>query len=38
MRPSSQRDVADTAAFLASDQSDFLTGLAISVSGGKGMQ
>ena len=31
-------DVADTAAFLASDQSDFLTGLAISVSGGKGMQ
>ena len=32
------RDIADTAAFLASDQSDFLTGLAISVSGGKGMQ
>ena len=31
-------NVADTAAFLASDQSDFLTGLAISVSGGKGMQ
>ena len=31
-------DIADTAAFLASDQSDFMTGLAISVSGGKGMQ
>ncbi|MDP6579503.1 MAG: SDR family NAD(P)-dependent oxidoreductase [Vicinamibacterales bacterium] len=30
-------DVADTAAFLASEQSDFLTGLAVSVSGGKGM-
>jgi NAD(P)-dependent dehydrogenase (short-subunit alcohol dehydrogenase family) len=31
-------DVADTTAFLASEQSDFLTGLAISVSGGKGME
>ncbi|MCH7750352.1 MAG: SDR family oxidoreductase, partial [Acidobacteria bacterium] len=36
-RTATARDVADTAAFLASDQSDFLTGLAISVSGGKGM-
>ena len=32
------QDIADTAAFLASDQSDYMTGLAISVSGGKGMQ
>ena len=28
------RDIANTAAFLSSDQSDYLTGLAISVSGG----
>lgn len=30
-------DIANTAAFLASDQSDYLTGLSISVSGGNGM-
>jgi NAD(P)-dependent dehydrogenase (short-subunit alcohol dehydrogenase family) len=30
-------DIANTAAFLCSDQSDYLTGLSISVSGGNGM-
>ena len=37
-RPAVALDVANTAAFLASEQSDFLTGLAISVSGGTEMQ
>ena len=36
-RPAVAQDIADMAAFLASDQSDYLTGLAISVSGGNGM-
>jgi meso-butanediol dehydrogenase / (S,S)-butanediol dehydrogenase / diacetyl reductase len=36
-RPAIAEDIADTAAFLASNQSDYLTGLSISVSGGLGM-
>jgi NAD(P)-dependent dehydrogenase (short-subunit alcohol dehydrogenase family) len=36
-RPAVADDIANTAAFLASDQSDYLTGLSISVSGGNGM-
>ncbi|HEX5142055.1 MAG TPA: SDR family NAD(P)-dependent oxidoreductase [Dehalococcoidia bacterium] len=36
-RPAVATDIANTAAFLASDQSDYLTGLSISVSGGLGM-
>ena len=36
-RLGTQDDVANLAAFLSSDQSDFLTGLAISVSGGSVM-
>lgn len=36
-RPAVGEDIANTAAFLASDQSDYLTGLSISVSGGNGM-
>ena len=36
-RPAVADDIADTAAFLASNQSDYLTGLSISVSGGLGM-
>jgi NAD(P)-dependent dehydrogenase (short-subunit alcohol dehydrogenase family) len=36
-RPAIARDIADMAAFLASDQSDYLTGLSLSVSGGNGM-
>ena len=36
-RPAVAEDIANTAAFLASDQSDYLTGLSISVSGGNGM-
>ena len=30
-------DIAKTAAFLCSEESDYLTGLSISVSGGMGM-
>jgi NAD(P)-dependent dehydrogenase (short-subunit alcohol dehydrogenase family) len=30
-------DIANAAAFLCSDQSDYMTGLSISVSGGNGM-
>ena len=30
-------DIARTAAYLASDQSDYMTGLSISVSGGSNM-
>ena len=36
-RPAVATDIANTAAFLASDQSDYMTGLSISVSGGLGM-
>lgn len=36
-RPAVAEDIANTAAFLCSDQSDYLTGLSISVSGGNGM-
>jgi meso-butanediol dehydrogenase / (S,S)-butanediol dehydrogenase / diacetyl reductase len=36
-RPAVADDIADTAAFLTSNQSDYLTGLSISVSGGLGM-
>jgi NAD(P)-dependent dehydrogenase (short-subunit alcohol dehydrogenase family) len=36
-RPAVAQDIADMAAFLASDQSDYLTGLSLSVSGGNGM-
>ena len=37
-RPAVADDIARTAAFLASDQSDYLTGLSISVAGGLEMQ
>jgi NAD(P)-dependent dehydrogenase (short-subunit alcohol dehydrogenase family) len=36
-RPAVADDVANLAAFLASDQSEYMTGLAINVSGGLGM-
>lgn len=36
-RPAQGEDIANTAAFLCSAQSDYLTGLSISVSGGMGM-
>jgi NAD(P)-dependent dehydrogenase (short-subunit alcohol dehydrogenase family) len=36
-RAAQGEDIANTAAFLCSDQSDYLTGLSISVSGGNGM-
>jgi NAD(P)-dependent dehydrogenase (short-subunit alcohol dehydrogenase family) len=36
-RPAVGEDVANMAAFLCSDQSDYLTGLSISVTGGYGM-
>jgi NAD(P)-dependent dehydrogenase (short-subunit alcohol dehydrogenase family) len=36
-RPAQGEDIANTAAFLCSSQSDYLTGLSISVSGGMGM-
>jgi NAD(P)-dependent dehydrogenase (short-subunit alcohol dehydrogenase family) len=36
-RPAVPDDIANAAAFLASDQSDYITGLSISVSGGNGM-
>lgn len=34
-RGSSPRDVANTACFLASDEADYLTGIAIPVDGGR---
>jgi NAD(P)-dependent dehydrogenase (short-subunit alcohol dehydrogenase family) len=36
-RPAQGDDIARTAAFLCSAESDYLTGLSISVSGGMGM-
>jgi NAD(P)-dependent dehydrogenase (short-subunit alcohol dehydrogenase family) len=36
-RPAVGADIANTAAFLCSAESDYLTGLSISVSGGNGM-
>ena len=36
-RTTEPKDIANTAAFLASDQSEYMTGLAISVAGGNVM-